>query len=165
MRDAFGGLMNMVIIVVFLVLVSGYLAFNVNYTKAFRVKNKIITTIEQYEGNCESGSACDDKILEYMRQIGYNTDANFKIPDYQCQSGYCIKKENAAQEVKDSVAKSGGKEPNDLENKVYYRVTTVIVIDIPIINKIMPQLKLFQVSGTTSQFVEASYTKTNTTTA
>ena len=43
MRDAFGGLMNMVIIVVFLVLVSGYLAFNVNYTKAFRVKNKIIT--------------------------------------------------------------------------------------------------------------------------
>lgn len=162
MRDAFGGLMNMVIIVVFLVLVSGYLAFNVNYTKAFRVKNKIITTIEQYEGNCESGSACDGKILEYMQQIGYNTDANFKIPDYQCQSGYCIKKENAAQEVKDSVAKSGGKEPNDLENKVYYRVTTVIVIDIPIINKIMPQLKLFQVSGTTSQFVEASYTKTNT---
>ena len=52
MRDAFGGLMNMVIIIVFLVLVSGYLAFNVNYTKAFRVKNKIITTIEQYEGNC-----------------------------------------------------------------------------------------------------------------
>ena len=43
MRDAFGGLLNMVIIVVFLVLVSGYLAFNVNYTKAFRVKNKIIT--------------------------------------------------------------------------------------------------------------------------
>lgn len=34
MRDAFGGLMNMVIIIVFLVLVSGYLAFNVNYTKA-----------------------------------------------------------------------------------------------------------------------------------
>ena len=50
MRDAFGGLVNIVIIVVFLVLVSGLLAFNVNYTKAYRVKNKIITTLEQYEG-------------------------------------------------------------------------------------------------------------------
>ena len=42
MRDAFGGIANMVVIIVFLVIVSGYLAFNVNYTKAFRVKNKII---------------------------------------------------------------------------------------------------------------------------
>ena len=52
MRDAFGGIANMVVIIVFLVIVSGYLAFNVNYTKAFRVKNKIISTFEQYEGNC-----------------------------------------------------------------------------------------------------------------
>ena len=43
MRDALGGIVNITIIVVFLVIVSGYLAFNVNYTKAFRVKNKIIT--------------------------------------------------------------------------------------------------------------------------
>ena len=54
MRDAFGGVTNLVIIVVFLTLVSGYLAFNVNYTKAFRVKNKIISTFEQYEGVCDS---------------------------------------------------------------------------------------------------------------
>ena len=46
MRDAIGGVVNITIIVTFLVIVSGYLAFNVNYTKAFRVKNKIITTIE-----------------------------------------------------------------------------------------------------------------------
>ena len=47
MRDAFGGVANLVIIVVFLVLVSGYLAFNVNYTKAFRVKIKLNPLIEQ----------------------------------------------------------------------------------------------------------------------
>ena len=35
MRDAFGGLLNIVIIVVFMTLVSGYLAFNVSYAKAF----------------------------------------------------------------------------------------------------------------------------------
>ena len=32
MRDAFGGVVNLAMIVVFLVLVTGYLAFNVNYT-------------------------------------------------------------------------------------------------------------------------------------
>ena len=40
MRDAFGGLVNIVIIVVFLVLVSGLLAFNVNYTKAIVLRTK-----------------------------------------------------------------------------------------------------------------------------
>ena len=45
MRDALGGVVNLAMIVVFLVLVCGYLAFNVNYTKAFRVKNYIITSL------------------------------------------------------------------------------------------------------------------------
>ena len=42
MRDALGGTVVLVIIVVFIVIVSGYMAFNVNYTKAFRIKNKIV---------------------------------------------------------------------------------------------------------------------------
>ena len=69
MRDAFGGIANIVVIVVFLVIVSGYLAFNVNYTKAFRVKNKIISTFEQFEGNCYDDIAtegtCNYEIQKY----------------------------------------------------------------------------------------------------
>ena len=42
MRDAFGGIVNIAIIVVFMTIVSGYLAFNVSYTKAFKVKNYFI---------------------------------------------------------------------------------------------------------------------------
>lgn len=148
MRDAFGGLMNMVIIIVFLVIVSGYLAFNVNYTKAFRVKNKIITTIEQYEGNCSNeASACNQEILSYMKQIGYNAQNSLNITGYDCKNGYCILRIDAD---------SSTGAVSDTEKKVYYRVTTAIVIDIPIINKIMPQLKVFQVSGTTKQFVPTS---------
>ncbi len=146
MRDAFGGLMNMVIIVVFLVLVSGYLAFNVNYTKAFRVKNKIISTIEQYEGNCEPGvdtNQCNKAITDYMLQVGYNA-SDLRISDWQCADSYCIKKYNAETETATT--------ETDIPEKVYYRVTTAIVIDIPIINKIMPNLKIFQVSGTTRTF-------------
>ena len=49
MRDAIGGVVNVAFIAVFLVIVSGYLAFSVSYNKAFKVKNKIISILEQYE--------------------------------------------------------------------------------------------------------------------
>lgn len=143
MRDAFGGIVNITIIIAFLVIVSGYLAFNVNYTKAFRVKNKIITTIEQYEGNCSNiGGACDQAITDYMREIGYSVQTGFNLEGYDCRNGYCIQRVDADNNTDPSIV---------LENdgKVYYKVATVIYIDIPIINKIMPHLKVFQVTGTT----------------
>lgn len=145
MRDAIGGVVNITIIVTFLVIVSGYLAFNVNYTKAFRVKNKIITTIEQYEGNCSViGGACDKAITDYMREIGYSTENNFSLEGYDsCRNGYCIEMVDVTTDDANMIVNE-----ND-QDKVYYKVVTVIYIDIPIINKIMPHLKVFQVTGTT----------------
>lgn len=144
MRDAFGGVVNIAIIVVFLVIVSGYLAFNVNYTKAFRVKNKIITTLEQYEGNCSViNGACDQAITNYMREIGYSVENSLSITGYDtCRNGYCIQEINANTNDDPAIVLEDG-------DKVYYKVVTVIYIDIPIINKIMPHLKVFQVTGTT----------------
>ena len=43
MNEGIGSTTILVIIVVFIALVSGYMAYNVNYTKAFRMKNKIIS--------------------------------------------------------------------------------------------------------------------------
>ena len=83
MRDAFGGIVNISMIVVFLVVVSGYLAFNVTYTKAFRMKNKIITTLEQYEGCQGTNEQTWVGILEdYANSIGYVTpDVNYCTKD------------------------------------------------------------------------------------
>ena len=70
MRDAFGGLINIAIIIVFLVIVSGYMAYNVSYAKAFNVKNKIISTIEEHEGKCDfskTDDTCVKMIDSYMR--------------------------------------------------------------------------------------------------
>ena len=144
MRDAFGGIVNLSMIVVFLVLVCGYLAFNVNYTKAFRVKNYIITTIEQYEGNCDNeGSACDQKISNYIRQIGYSApDFDLTNDGYTCHEGYCYKKFDVS-------TKKGSNSVEENNGQVYYRIVTQINIDIPIINKIMPGLRIFQISGNT----------------
>ena len=79
MRDAFGGLLNIVIIVVFMTLVSGYLAFNVSYAKAFKVKNKIISTIENYNANCDFNNPeneCYIDVSEYEHTIGYQANIN-----------------------------------------------------------------------------------------
>ena len=46
MRDSIGGSVVLIIIVVFIVVALGYMAFNVNYTKAFRMKNKVIAVYE-----------------------------------------------------------------------------------------------------------------------
>lgn len=140
MRDAFGGIVNLSMIVVFLVLVCGYLAFNVNYTKAFRVKNYIITSLEQYEGNCALNTVCSDKIKTYINQVGYSAP-NLDIDGYVCDYGYCYKEIDASNKSPDTVSES--------KNQVYYHVITQINIDIPIINKIMPGLKIFQISGNT----------------
>lgn len=155
MRDAIGGLTNVVIIVAFLVIVSGYLAFNVNYTKAFRVKNKIISTVEQYEGYCPQGGACDKIIVDYMKKIGYKTNNNLNLTKYgyECVNGYCIKETavyNDKRGPDDVISNIDG----DIGSRVYYNVVTCVVIDIPIINKVLPNLKLFQVSGTTHQIVK-----------
>ena len=70
MRDALGGSVVFVIIVVFMVVVLSYLAFNVNFTKASRMKNKIIATYEEYQGICKSD--CQNKIVDYSKEIGYD---------------------------------------------------------------------------------------------
>ena len=87
MKDAFGGVLSLVLITIFLVIVSGILALLVNYTKAFRMKNVVISTIEQYSGaaGCfKDGSeyGCSSKIKEEAQKFGYSPTV------LRCPEGY-----------------------------------------------------------------------------
>lgn len=140
MRDAMGGIVNIALIVIFLVIIMGYLAFNINYMKAFKVKNKIITTFEQYEGACENKeSPCRREIQKYINQVGYNTNFEWKNLD----GGYTKAEGFAYQRV--TPEKAG---INDTE-KFYYKIVTQITIDIPIINKVLDGLDTFRITGDT----------------
>ena len=57
MKEAFSGIYSIAFIVVFLVIVIGILGLVVSYTKAFKMKNIIISTIEKYEGACCGGGS------------------------------------------------------------------------------------------------------------
>ena len=81
MKDAFGGVFNVIFIVLFLVIMIGILGLVVSYTKAFKMKNIIITHIENYEasGCFTQDSACLNKIKASAEGIGYGS--RIKCPD------------------------------------------------------------------------------------
>ena len=140
MQEAFGGLLNIFLIMIFIVIVEGILAFTVCYTKAFRMKNFVIATIEQYEGSgCfkEDGetSACKERIQQRAAAIHY------KPTNIQCHNDavaieglFCY-----SDATRDDSYSAEGK---------YYRIVTQVDINLPIVNNIMG-LEFFQVSGDT----------------
>lgn len=166
MRDAFGGLLNIVIIVVFMTLVSGYLAFNVSYAKAFKVKNKIISSYENYNGNCDflnPTNTCYNAVNEYEQSIGYQANINLSkdaicskaatagYDDCDCNQalGFCWLE--ARKEVKDGITTVKYKS---------FRIVTQVYIDLPIINRLLPNLSIFQVTGDTKDIPVISETHT-----
>lgn len=134
MRDSIGGVVSIMFIGVFLLIVSGYLALSVSYNKAFRVKNKIIKILEQKEDFNEDAKK---EIEEQMKAIGYNTNEELNLKcegyDYQCQNGYCV---------------AWVENEEDQLNSGYFRVTTSILINVPILSKISG-INIFTVSGDT----------------
>lgn len=148
MRESIGGTWLTGIVITFLALFAAFLTYSISYTKAFRVKNAIISAIEETEGfvMAENGknqiseviNASDEKLVEngsteakifrMIRKVGYNYTAvdscddeenGVMIPSLGEQYGYCVKKYCVSTEN---------------NNGVYYKITTYIALKIPIIN-------------------------------
>ena len=120
MKDAFGGLMNVLFISIFLVIIIGILSLVVNYTKAFRMKNTVISYFERYEagGNCQKNTECFQKIVEQAKSIGYSqkNPLHCKADFVNVENYFCYKR---------------------ADNKVgVYIIETQVDINLPIINKI-----------------------------
>ena len=158
MSDAIGGIFNIALVVVFLVLISGYMAFNVNYSKAFKFKNKIISNLEAYEGQCGNGTQCAQDIDEYRRKIGYSIfyiNKNDIVKDYSKVDGSYIRSGNPSCPnnqyciipYTETIKLTTGKK----KKTRYYKVVTVVNVDIPLINRVMPGIKLFHVTGDTKK--------------
>ena len=138
MKDAFGGIMNLAMIVAFLMIVSGVLGLTVSYTKVFKFKNFVISTIENYEGGkgCFDptlNNGCFNTIKQKAERIGYAPGVEISCHGYtRVDNLFCYKKEYSGAGT----------------NEVKYKIITQIDVDIPIINKIVGS-KVFQVTGDT----------------
>jgi hypothetical protein len=144
MKDAFGGIVNFVFLAVFLLVVIGLLGLVVSYTKAFRMKDAIISVIEEYEGTgcypesplSPSGttthSACREKIRQKAASLAYNPPALSCTGTnvYMADGLYCYTIEKKASDA------------------AVISVITQVDMSFPIIEKIMG-FRFFQVKGDT----------------
>lgn len=129
MREAIGGTWIFGIVVTFIVLFSSYLAISVNYSKAFHVKNEIVSIIEKYEG---FNNASEDAIDTYIKGYGYGVRGACETGGQDPSNGkykYCIS----------CVTKV------DSLTKTYYTVKVFFKLDLPIIGNIFT----FPVTGST----------------
>lgn len=151
MKEAMGQVFSLEFIIVFLLILNGYLAFNVNYTKAFRVKNEIRSIIQKNEGL--TTSAMND-IDNYMQKISYTQNAGFD--DWCVSKGLMVCETGSHKKFCMQVATSdkyGTRTVNGRKENIaaYYTVYTFVDINIPVLNRFLPQAGgLFAVSGETS---------------
>ncbi len=142
MQEAFGGIMNIIFIAVFLLLVEGILGFIVIYQRAFRVKNMVISSIEQYEGVIGCGldssisnnkdTACIKRIIDNAKSVGYSGKSDLNCPtNYTPHSSgiFCYRLTNTK------------------SDKKIYNILVKLELPIPIISKL--GFTFFQVSGDT----------------
>lgn len=158
MNEGVGSTTIIVIIVVFIAIVSAYLAFNVNYTKAFRMKNKIVSLYEENNGVC--GTECKSKIIEYAKDIGYNPYNSLRCDDQDIKPAGVVTETGREVsglycEYKIKVQKSSSSDDVflDSNDEYYYRILTRIDIQIPIIQNIF-SLRILNVTGDTKAFIE-----------
>lgn len=146
MRESIGGGWLFTVVVLFIVLFSSYLAISINYSKAFKVKNFILSTVERREGYngkyneteletigkpgslIKSDENAQTEIYSYLKEFGYYSKV--------IKSGYC-------EDNKMGQTMPGGYCVKHICNKQdevggnYYKVTTFLKIEFPLINFVL----------------------------
>ena len=92
MRDAFGGEFMIRLMLVFIVVYVAFTAVSLNYAKAFRIKNKVISFIEENEINNLADLNCDElgKIIINSQYTKTCKNGNGIIINNENKtSGYC----------------------------------------------------------------------------
>jgi len=148
-RDAISGAMTLQIIVIFMIIINCYLAFSVNYTKAFRVKNEIRSIIEKNEGlttaaveqidelMLKNKYKINDEFIKWCSNNGYNVETRLK------NGKFCYKYHK--------VDVSGTSNDLNTYKGTYYTVATFVNIDLPLINNFLPMAgNVFLVKGETA---------------
>ena len=144
MREAYGGTWITGLVILFTFVFSAFLALSINYSKAFRVKNEVLSILEK------KGGATDEAITlinNYLENNNYHLVGDCKDFDYgvkaQANDG---KIGTAAKGTKYSycISKIKSKGPN-FQDRAYYEVKLFFKFNLPVIGDIFT----FDVKGQT----------------
>lgn len=143
MKEAIGGTAIFQIVIVFILLFTGFMCLSINRSKAFNVKDKIIQTIQAYNGLTDEAR---EDIAEYLRESSYRTTGrqpekeifNGKAREYDCYGRdgnsnlsdpvFCV----LPVPVEDDACSEGMECFNELPSMAYYRVVVFYQLDLPV---------------------------------
>lgn len=142
MREAIGNTFIVNLLLVFLGVMSIIFIGSISYSKAFKVKNRIVYVIEKYGGWNElaTDEGIDPAKLEIsasLKQIGYPLATTF---------GRCARYQKRDNDVETTIVY--GEDPGDIDyhycvykyksdRGVYYGVVTFMRFDIPLIGDLL----------------------------
>ncbi len=151
MREAIGGTWIMQLVIVFMLLFVAFLALALNYSKAFQVKNDILSMIEKKEGVTKGNNGSLNLINKYLKNSGYNvtnTCPENSYGVYNLNNNNAIEKASSSKKYYYCVQKVKSPSNNNKE-KVYYKVETFFYFNLPVIGDLFK----FRISGTTNDII------------
>jgi hypothetical protein len=129
LRDSINGAWLLGIIITFMAILIAYITIQINYSKAYEMKTKIVTTVEQYNGlnplTLERRLNAGDKIVGILDGI--------VTTDPSAPQSFCFNRETM---------------PGDstTETKYYYSVEVFFGFTVPVLGDIFT----FRISGETN---------------
>lgn len=122
MKQGIGFTATINIIMIFIVVTFAFLAATLSYYKAYKVNNAISDSIEKYEGY---NSLAKKEISKKLESLGYHQGTS------NCKVNTTNEIESRNDSVYDYCIEYQGRDNN---NYYKYKITTYLVIDIPVGN-------------------------------
>lgn len=142
MKESVGILSLTNIVILFILVFTGYLCITLNQTKAYNVKNQIISIIQKYNG-IDSNAVIE--IQKYMSEVGYRSSGRCNSEEASSITNYAITQRDglavngtsgmiciAKHSVNDKMPDPNGQFPK----AAYYDIKVFFALDMPIINNV-----------------------------
>ncbi|MBQ7141323.1 MAG: hypothetical protein IJO32_07475 [Bacilli bacterium] len=127
MREAVGSTFLFKLMIFFIFFFASFLAIAINYSQAFRIKNQIISILEQYEGYTKEAY---DKIFETIGNSGY-------YRGHTCTSdeGIAPGSENGTLATVNGVCIKGTSSGPEGKYRIY-KVSTYVSFEFPVLGNV-----------------------------
>ena len=142
MRESVGILSLTNIVILFILVFTGYLCITLNQTKAYNVKNQVISIIQKNGGINQEAIT---EIQKYMSEVGYRSTGKCDSEDISSVTNYAITQREGLQingqkgmiciarhNINDNLPDTTGQFPK----AAYYDIKVFFALDMPIINSV-----------------------------
>ena len=153
MRETIGTTWVFQLVVIFILLFASYLALTINYSKAFRVKNEVLSIIEKSEGLTPSAKELIDNYLitsayhtkgKCLTSLAGNTYGSTSLTG--SENSFELVETNTNKDYYYCVTVIAGYH-SYVETRAYYKVRLFFRFDLPVLGSITT----FNVDGQTSE--------------